>query len=743
MDITNSTSGSKTTTNESNLAGTINQVNNITVVASNLTSLCPLTGPSGSEAICMRVNTDSADRLALTYDGQAQFGDGTNANDSFIYRQAANQIAIGSTNTSKDGSLFLGTINSTSNASIYDPWVKVSLSGDADPRFVAQADGGMYWGSGAATADTTLYRSGTNQLTIGSTISNAYADLNLRNLYFNGVLYGKLLDARNQAAGTAFMCSETGDAYWRVLVNNNGCIRLGNGTTSAGGQFAGLVCIDTTGDLYLSKDDTLTPDARGLLRVQTIGTKPTSGDNLILNPDGPSIDISTKSIINGTIDYATASASNTFINSRLSTDATDRFVLTNDGIMSFGGGAASFPPDVFLYRSASNTLAVGTTSTNVAGVLTANTLSGLSTYCQNLHGGYLSGSTYVNQGLAICAGTQPAGVNNVAIASSGSINTTSSNNIVAATSVSTIDTGAGSYNVILGAGSSSTITAGNNNMILNSSNATISATSSNNTIMNSNGGTISASSGSNLICCAGNGNVSIQGTSGGNFVFGSYVSPNTNISNSFIVSDSSNTLVGVGASGVMQCRMSAGYWLASNSANSTGLNMAPGSSSWVAISDAKAKIIRDTLSYDGALEALDKMDLYEYTYKDADVPKPIHGPTAQGFYDNFGPLLNNKSAPMWQHHGAYLPDGSEASKCVKKGEYLLGLDQRDEATIQWLVIKALRAEVKQLQEDKLKINNIVIDLVSRIEKLENAAAKPTRRTKPATNPATGSTNPSS
>ncbi|MDT0442326.1 hypothetical protein [Streptomyces johnsoniae] len=106
---------------------------------------------TGELALQVRVTGDTAARVQFSADGILAWGDGTAAADTVLYRLS---------------DALLGT---TSRIRVIRPSVEsdalaTRVGEDTNSRFILSADGRMLWGTGAAGADTTLYRSDANLL---------------------------------------------------------------------------------------------------------------------------------------------------------------------------------------------------------------------------------------------------------------------------------------------------------------------------------------------------------------------------------------------------------------------------------------------------------------------------------------------------------------------------------------------------------------------------------------------------
>jgi hypothetical protein len=410
------------------------------------------------------------------------------------------------------------------------------------------------------------------------------------------------------------------------------------------------------------------------------------------------------------INYNTNGAVGDFLLARLSADTFDRVRITNDGLVYLGSGSST--PDVFFSRENSTTMRVGAISTSSSrGSLKMDTLltnsigNNTFNYVSILSNTPTNGSGTRNLTLSSSAVTFSTGSNNVSIANSGTTTFGSgSNGVVMASNGSTISS-SGARNVIIGGDSGSSVTNGA------SGNICIGPV-----------GTVNAATDSVII----GGNRNMAALNVGNVVFTS----------------NDGTVAGnPGLARSMESRMSGGYWLASNTANSTGLQIGPGLSTWAPISDARTKNIYKTLSHAplsmakgvelNILDALEKYELYEYHYTDTDdienTPKTV-GPTTQSFYGSFGSFIDKKPQTR-KYTGAWDKDGNLLSKCLEIDDEIEMLDERDEKTAMWLVMKAMKAEidtlkseaseVAELKEELVKVKATLKDAISVIKSMDS------------------------
>ncbi|MBA2951443.1 H-type lectin domain-containing protein [Streptomyces himalayensis] len=114
-------------------------------------------------ALRTTVSGDSNNRLAIRADGQLLWSSGSGTADTNLYRDAANELktddALAIVGELKPANLVRGT-----RAAASDSQYESRVSGDANARWFARADGQMWWGPGSAIQDTNLYRSAADTL---------------------------------------------------------------------------------------------------------------------------------------------------------------------------------------------------------------------------------------------------------------------------------------------------------------------------------------------------------------------------------------------------------------------------------------------------------------------------------------------------------------------------------------------------------------------------------------------------
>lgn len=127
---------------------------------------------SGQVAVASNPNSETFDRFRVYGDGMLEWGPGTGARDTNLYRSAANFLKT------DDGLITVGELQPQNlvraqRGTATDSQYETRVSGDANARWYMQADGKMNWGPGTGAVDTNLYRSGAGVLTTDSTLGSA------------------------------------------------------------------------------------------------------------------------------------------------------------------------------------------------------------------------------------------------------------------------------------------------------------------------------------------------------------------------------------------------------------------------------------------------------------------------------------------------------------------------------------------------------------------------------------------
>lgn len=108
---------------------------------------------SSTVALRARATGDGTDRFRFNADGRLEWGNGTDARDTELYRVAAG--VLGTANT-------LRVIGAATSSNVLEG----TVSGDATHRYLVEANGGMGWGDGTAAVDVSLGRSGAGVLSL-------------------------------------------------------------------------------------------------------------------------------------------------------------------------------------------------------------------------------------------------------------------------------------------------------------------------------------------------------------------------------------------------------------------------------------------------------------------------------------------------------------------------------------------------------------------------------------------------
>lgn len=106
---------------------------------------------------------DTFDRYRVFADGKTEWGSGTAARDTNLYRSAANEL------TTDDALVLVGELKPHSlvrgeRALTTDTQYETRVTADANARWFIRTTGEMNWGPGSAATDTNLYRSAANFL---------------------------------------------------------------------------------------------------------------------------------------------------------------------------------------------------------------------------------------------------------------------------------------------------------------------------------------------------------------------------------------------------------------------------------------------------------------------------------------------------------------------------------------------------------------------------------------------------
>lgn len=212
-------------------------------------------GGTGTTILQGQVDGDTHQRFSIGIGGTLLWGLGNAATDTNLYRNGASVLKT-------DGQLAAGFGFAVTRASAGLLALGTNVTGDAHNRFLVAADGTLTWGSGAATGDTSLYRSAAASLFTNS----------------------RLIVSR--PTGADFVLStvgDPGDAHYRFNIDANGKFTWGTGAAapdtnlyrSAANVLKTDDTLQTVGDVYaggilylgLTGDTYLYRNAAGVVRT--------------------------------------------------------------------------------------------------------------------------------------------------------------------------------------------------------------------------------------------------------------------------------------------------------------------------------------------------------------------------------------------------------------------------------------------------------------------------------------------
>ena len=142
-------------------------------------------------------------------------------------------------------------------------------------------------------------------------------------------------------------------------------------------------------------------------------------------------------------------------------------------------------------------------------------------------------------------------------------------------------------------------------------------------------------------------------------------------------------------------RAAGGVGFYTNAALTSGVEMAAGGSSWMALSDKNMKDHFRDLSGEDVLEKLSRMPIQEWSYKSQDASIRHVGPTAQDFHAAFG-----------------------------LGENPLRINTIDADGIALAAVRALEARTRELREENASQRQEMARLRARLTELEQRLARP-------------------
>lgn len=169
------------------------------------TAVMPTSGGNFSGAFGLLPSGSTQPKWQLDINGQLDWGSGSAATDTTLYRVAAGQLKtdtafIAGTQLGVGGAPITGdgitvsqaadaagvrVTNTVAGGNLNTPlfrgdavnssslWATARVTGDTTSRWIMRADGQMQWGSGAAARDVTLSRTGAGELTVSGTLKTA------------------------------------------------------------------------------------------------------------------------------------------------------------------------------------------------------------------------------------------------------------------------------------------------------------------------------------------------------------------------------------------------------------------------------------------------------------------------------------------------------------------------------------------------------------------------------------------
>jgi hypothetical protein len=120
-------------------------------------------GATSDPALSTRITGDVNARGVFGTDGKLSWGDGTNPQDTTLYRANPGELKTDTVLT-VGGELHTNNLVRSNRANPTDSAFEGRATGDANARWFVREDGLQFWGPGNAVADTDLYRSAASTL---------------------------------------------------------------------------------------------------------------------------------------------------------------------------------------------------------------------------------------------------------------------------------------------------------------------------------------------------------------------------------------------------------------------------------------------------------------------------------------------------------------------------------------------------------------------------------------------------
>jgi hypothetical protein len=379
----------------SKTAGNILHVNN-TASSPSAPSTTLTANAAGDSTLGVLISTDTDYRFMMDSNGTMHWGPGgTTATDSTLSRTGAGALSAGATLSANGFHSAIGAsaggilqiTNTTSSPTsptaqftaeaAADLTLGIEVSGDSYFRFQVDSNGKLYWGTGAAAYDTTLYRSATNTLNAsGAIVAGGYMKASSLQAS-EAASAGGILEITNTtsaptspsswiqsaAAGDlAFGLDVSGDADYRFYIDSNGKHYWGSGAAA----------YDT--DLYRLSSDNLKTDnnmtVSGSLTIASSSVIINSSDTVLNYASSTGGILQVKNTTSApsapSAQYIAAAAADKTLGIEVSGDADFRFTVDSNGKHSWGSGSAAVDTD--LYRASTGVLQTDETFNAVTAV---------------------------------------------------------------------------------------------------------------------------------------------------------------------------------------------------------------------------------------------------------------------------------------------------------------------------------------------------------------------------------------
>ena len=213
-----------------------------------------------------------------------------------------------------------------------------------------------------------------------------------------------------------------------------------------------------------------------------------------------------------------------------------------------------------------------------------------------------------------------------------------------------------------------------------------------------------------------------QVTASGNYstAIGKEVSTN-NQQGAIIIGDSDPSDQGwtyCGQSDQFVARFANGYYFKTSTGNTpwTGVQVLPGGSSWLTISDKNLKTNFENLNDQDILTKLSSIQYTSWNYKGQDPENKRHyGIMAQDFYHNFGSdtygiIGNDKMVNPIDMIGITMSAIKGASELITVNQKIIKTQNK--------TISKLSKQVRQLETQNRKAHQLILDLTERVAQIE-------------------------